>query len=80
MRRVGCSKASTARKSCGGRRPRGGAGSIIDGERLLRGARPGTEIVVGAVARRMADAWRTCAALDVASRGASAQELVDVFA
>jgi hypothetical protein len=51
-----------------------------DGERLLRGALPGPRIVVGAVARRMADAWRTCAALDIASRGASALELVDVLA
>jgi hypothetical protein len=51
-----------------------------DGDRLLRAARSGPAVVVGAVARRMADAWRTCAALEVASRGAGAEELVDVIA
>ena len=52
----------------------------VDGARRLRGERPGPDIVVGAVARRLADAWRACAALDIASRGGSAQDLVDVVA
>jgi len=51
-----------------------------DGERSLRAARPGSDVVAGAAAVRMADAWRTCAAFDIASRGASAEELVDVVA
>ncbi len=52
----------------------------LDGARLLRTAREGLAVVVGAVARRMADAWRTAAALDIASRGAWGEELVDVIA
>lgn len=52
----------------------------VDGERLLRAARPGPDVVVGAIARRLVDAWRTCAALEVASRGGRTEELVDVFA
>jgi hypothetical protein len=51
-----------------------------DGQHLLRAARPGPAVVVGAVARRMADAWRACASLEIASRGATGEELIDVIA
>ncbi len=51
-----------------------------DGDRLLHGVQPRVDIVIGAVARRMADAWRAAAALDLVSRGTSGEELVDVIA
>ena len=52
-----------------------------DGERLLRRVQPGIDVVVGAVARRLADAWRTAAALDLATRTeASSEDLADVVA
>ena len=51
-----------------------------DGEHLLRAARPGIGVVVGALAVRMADAWRTAAALDIGSRGGRGQEVLDAIA
>ncbi len=51
-----------------------------DGERLLRVARQGLGIAVGAFAVRMTDAWRTAAALDIASRGGRGAEVLDAVA
>lgn len=50
-----------------------------DGDHLLRGARPGPAIVLGAAASVLADAWETSAALELATRGAD-PELLDVIA
>ena len=51
-----------------------------DGERLLRAARPGRAVVVGGLSVRMADAWRTAAAVEIASRGGRGREVLDVAA
>ena len=51
-----------------------------DGERLLHSIRPGLDVAVGAVAVRMADAWRVAAALDIASRGGLGREVLDAVA
>ena len=50
-----------------------------DGHDLLRQARPGRGVVVGAVALLAADAWRTTAALQVAARGERAVEAYDAL-
>jgi hypothetical protein len=50
-----------------------------DGDRLLRGARPGPAIVLGAAASVLADAWETSAVLELAARGTD-PELLDVIA
>ena len=51
-----------------------------DGERLLHSTRPGLAVATGAIAVRMADAWRIAAALDVASRGGRGREVLDAAA
>ncbi len=51
-----------------------------DGERLLHSTRPGLGVAAGAIALRMSDAWRTCAALDIASRGGAGREVLDAAA
>jgi len=51
-----------------------------DGGRLLRRTRPGPDIVIGAVGRRMSDAWRTTSVLSLVGRGPCGQELLDVLA
>lgn len=51
-----------------------------DGFRLLRGALPGPEVVVGAVAVLAADAWRVRAALAAAAVGAGTSEVLDAVA
>jgi hypothetical protein len=51
-----------------------------DGERLLRAARPGLDVAAGALAVRIADAWRATAAFDIASRRGMGREVLDVVA
>ena len=51
-----------------------------DGRGLVRSTRPGSEIVVGAVAMMAADAWRVRAALEVAARGGRSIEVLDEVA
>lgn len=51
-----------------------------DGTGLLRAPRPGPAVVLGAVAVILADAWRTTAALEIASRGGRGQEVIDATA
>jgi hypothetical protein len=51
-----------------------------DGERLLRGTQPGLAVIAGAAGMLLADAWRTSAALDIASRGGGNEELLDAVA
>lgn len=51
-----------------------------DAERMLRSARPGRDVVVGAAVALMADAWRTVAALEIASRGGGGREVLDAVA
>lgn len=51
-----------------------------DGFRMLRGALPGPEVVLGAVAVLAADAWRVRAALAAASVGAGGSEVLDAVA
>lgn len=51
-----------------------------DGFKLLRGAQPGPEPVVGALAVLAVDAWRVRAALAAAAGGHGASEVLDVVA
>jgi hypothetical protein len=51
-----------------------------DGLRLLRTASLGSQTVVGAVAVMACDAWRTCAALEIAARGGVPIEAYDELA
>ena len=51
-----------------------------DGSRLLSTSAPGSETVVGAVAVITADAWRVCAALEIAARGGGSLEDYDAVA
>ena len=48
-----------------------------DGQAVLRTPNPGPQHLLGAAAVLAADAWRTCAALEVAGRGPSAVEVLD---
>lgn len=48
-----------------------------DGQALLRTPTPGPNHLVGAAAVLAADAWRTCAALEVAGRGPAAVGVLD---
>jgi len=50
-----------------------------DANRMLRAVRPGIGVVIGAFAVRMADAWRTVAALDIANRGGRGREVLDAI-
>jgi hypothetical protein len=51
-----------------------------DGSRLLATSGPGSGTVVGAVAVMTADAWRVCAALEIAARGGGPLEDYDAVA
>ncbi|HEX6198151.1 MAG TPA: hypothetical protein VFZ37_19730 [Jiangellaceae bacterium] len=51
-----------------------------DGFKLLRGAQPGPESVVGALAVLAVDAWRVRAALAAAAGGRGSSEVLDVVA
>ncbi|MGN8247065.1 hypothetical protein ACTHAM_000737 [Cellulomonas soli] len=51
-----------------------------DGTRLLRGALPGPDVVLGAAAVLMVDAWRVRAALAAAARGTGPGEVLDAVA
>jgi hypothetical protein len=48
-----------------------------DGFRLLRGSRPGPDVVLGAIAVLSTDAWRVRAALTAAAAGAGSSEVLD---
>ncbi len=51
-----------------------------DGFRLLRGALPGPEVVLGAIALIAMDGWRVRAALAAAATGAGSSEVLDAVA
>jgi hypothetical protein len=51
-----------------------------DGQALLRSPKPGPQHLLGAAAVLAVDAWRTCAALEVAGRGRTAVEVLDATA
>jgi hypothetical protein len=51
-----------------------------DGMRLVRGAMPGPDVVLGSIAVLAMDAWRIRAALASASSGAGPSEVLDVVA
>jgi hypothetical protein len=51
-----------------------------DGFRLLRGSRPGPDVVLGAIAVLSLDAWRVRAALAAAAAGAGSSEVLDAAA
>ena len=79
-RRGGSSKASSARTTSGARKRGGGGASIATASASCTRSRPGLDVVVGAFAVRMADAWRIAAALDIASRGGLGREVLDAVA
>lgn len=51
-----------------------------DSAALVRSSRPGSDVVVGAIGMLAVDAWRVCAALEVAAHGGVPPEVLDAVA